>query len=190
MKQQLRQALSSREKQIIIDNSRVAAAVLLPIYQKEGQYHILFTKRTDKVKEHKREISFPGGAYEEEDGTLLTTALREITEEIGLMAEDVEVVGELDDTASLVSNYIISPFVGFIPWPYQFIADKYEVEELIEVPIPALLDSDCVYQETEIIDDEEVTLYFYHYRGEVIWGATARILKQFLDIFTQVMAGR
>ncbi len=187
VKQRLRQALPRRQKQHLVDTSRVPSAVLLPIYYKEEQYYLLFTKRTEKVKEHKGEISFPGGAYQDEDSTLVNTALRECAEEIGLMADRVEVLGELDDAATQTSDYIISPFVAFIPWPYQFKMDKEEVEEIIEIPISALLDGDCLRQETEIVDGKAVTSYFYYYQGRVIWGATARILNQFLNIFDQVM---
>ena len=183
VKQQLRQALSRRQKRHIIDTGRVVAAVLVPIYFKQGQYYILFTKRTERVKEHKGEISFPGGAYEKGDRTLVDTALRECAEEIGLMADEIEVLGELDDAVTVVSNYVVTPIVALIPWPYQFKVDAEEVEEIIEVPIQALLDKGCLRQETEIIDGVEDTLYFYQYQGRVIWGATARILKQFLDIF-------
>ena len=187
MKQRLRQLLSQRQTQHTVDTGRVPAAVLLPIYCKNGQYCLLFTKRTQKVKEHKGEISFPGGVYEEEDRTLVNTALRESTEETGLLAEQVEILGELDDTPSLSSNYIISPFVGFIPWPYQFKMNREEIEEMIEIPVSSLLDKGSWYQETEVIDGEAVTSYSYHYQGRVIWGATARILTQFLEILTQVM---
>ena len=186
MEQRLREALSRRQKQRIIDAKRVPSAVLVPIYYKQGQYYILFTKRTEKVREHKGQISFPGGAYEEGDGSLLTTALRECAEEIGLVPGEVQVLGELDDTITATSSYIISPFVGLILWPYQFKVDGWETEEIIEVPISALQDKDCLHQETEVIDSEAVTSYFYHYQGRVIWGATARILYQFLDIFAQV----
>ncbi len=82
MMEQLVQSLSRRQKRHIIDTSRVAAAVLVPIYYKQGEYYILFTKRTEKVREHKGEISFPGGAYQEGDRTLLDAALRECDEEI------------------------------------------------------------------------------------------------------------
>ena len=185
MRQRLRQALSQRQKQHIVNSNLVRSAVLLPIYYKQGQYYLLFTKRTQEVKDHKSQISFPGGAYQQEDGTLLNTALRECAEEIGLMAGDVEILGELDDFAVQVSNYIISPFVAIIPWPYQFKVNSIEIEEIIEVPISALLNIGRLRLETRIIDDEEVTSFFYHYQGRVIWGATARILNQFLDIFAQ-----
>ena len=185
MKQRLKQLLSQRQKHHIVDAGRVSAAVLLPIYCKQGEYYLLFTKRTQKVKEHKGQISFPGGA-QEGDETLVNAALRECAEEIGLMAEEIEILGELGDTISRTSNYIISPFVALIPWPYQFKVNEEEIEELIEVPISALLGSGYRRQESEIIDGEAVTSYFYHFQGRVIWGATARILKQFLDIFANI----
>ena len=187
VKQQLKRFLSRRQKRHIFDASRISAAVLIPIFDKQGQYNILFTRRTDKVKEHKGEISFPGGAYEDEDKALVDTALRECTEEIGLMADDIEVIGELDDTVSRTSNYIISAFVAFIPWPHQLKVDRYEVEEIIEVPIRELMDRDCFREETEIVNGEEFIVHFYHNRGRVIWGATARILNQFLEIYAQVI---
>ena len=190
MKQRLRQALSLRQKQRIIDASQVSAAVLLPIYWKQGQYYILFTKRTEKVKEHKGQISFPGGARQEGDRTLMDTALRECAEEIGLVSSEVEVLGELDDVATLTSSYIISPFVAFIPEPHSLKVNRREIEEIIEVPILALLGKDSRRQDTEIIGGETVTSYFYYYQGRVIWGATARIVNQFLDIFTRLIGNK
>ncbi len=188
MKQRLRQALSLREKQRIVDSSRTPAAVLLPIYYKQGQYYILFIKRTEWVKKHKGEISFPGGAHEERDKTLLDTALRECAEEIGLMPDKVEILGELDDVVSVKTNYVITPFVALIPWPYQFKVDGKETEEIIEVPISALLDKG--YSRQELRGGETVTSYFYNYQGRVIWGATARILNKFLGIFAQAMESK
>ena len=187
MQPRLKQALAQRRKSHIVDASHVSAAVLIPIYYKQGEYHILFTKRTEKVKDHKGQISFPGGAYEKQDGTLVNTALRECTEEIGLAAEAVELLGELDDTSTTTSNYIISPFVAAIPWPYPLKVDPTEVDEIIEVPISALLDKDCLSQGTDVLDGQVVTTYFYHYQERLIWGATAKILNQFLDIWAEVM---
>jgi len=184
LKEKLRLAFSQREKHRIASTNLVPAAVLVPIYIKEGQYHILFTQRTERVKVHKGQISFPGGAYQEGDETLLGTALRESAEEINLDASKVEILGELDDITTLTSKYVISPFVGIIPWPYPFKLDKKEVEEIIEVPISELFGKECVSKVTESIDNKKITSYYYHYRGRVIWGATAAILNQFLDIFT------
>jgi len=190
MKQRLKQALSRRQKHRIVDTSRVQSAVLVPIYYRDGEYYLLFTKRTEKVRDHKGQISFPGGAYEEQDATLLDTALRECTEEIGLAAEAVEVLGELDDTPTQTTYYVISPFVAAIPWPYQLRVDPIEVKEVIEVPISALLDKDCLRQENDPLNDGRITGYFYYCNNRIIWGATARILSQFLDIWTEVMGDK
>ena len=190
MKQKLKQLLAQRQKGYITDINRVSSAVLLPLYEKQGQYHILFIKRTEKVKEHKGQISFPGGTHEERDRTLLDTALREYAEETGLCAEDIEVLGELDDEATSTSNYIVTPFVAVIPWPSRYNISKDEVDEIIEVPISALLDKENLQQDTESLNGKKVDSYVYHYQGRVIWGATARILNQFLDIVTRAIQDR
>ncbi len=187
MKERLRQLLNHREKLCVVDSDRVSSAVLLPLYNRQGQYHIVFIKRTETVKEHKGQISFPGGTYEETDSTCLETALRESYEEIGLHLEDIDVLGELDDEVTTTSNYIVSPFVGMIPWPYRFQTNEYEVNEIIEVPIHALLDKDCHQPDTEILNGQVIESYVFHYQGRIIWGATARILNRFLDIFTQAI---
>jgi 8-oxo-dGTP pyrophosphatase MutT (NUDIX family) len=187
MQQRLKQALSQREKRRVVDAGRVPSAVLVPIFYKQGEYYLLFTKRTERVKTHKGQISFPGGTYEEQDGTLVNTALRECAEEIGLPAEAIEVLGELDDMPSITTNYLISPFVAAIPWPYQLKVAPMEVEEIIEAPISALLDKNCRRQETDTLNSQPITTYFYHYQGKVIWGATARILNQFLDIWARAI---
>ena len=103
------------------------------------------------------------------------------------MAEVVELLGELDDTVVASSGYIISPFVAAIPWPHTLKLDPMEVAEIIEVPISALLDKNCLRQETDTIDGQVVNAYFYHYQGKVIWGATARILNQFLDVWAETV---
>jgi len=183
----LKQALSQRQKSRIADASLIPSAVLVPIYDKQGQYYVLLTKRTETVKDHKGQISFPGGACEEQDETLADTALRECAEEVGLAAGEIELLGELDDVVTVGSGYVISPFVAAIPWPHTLKLDPTEVEEIVEIPLSALLDKDCLHRETEVIDGKAITPYSYHYQGKVIWGATARILNQFLDIFAQVM---
>lgn len=184
MEQRLRRLLEQRQKVRITDPSRTRAAVLVPIFRKDGQYYLLFIKRTNLVRVHKGQISFPGGAYEERDGSLLNAALRESAEEIGLAAEDIQVLGELDDQESITTNYVITPFLALIPHPYHFRLDGHEVQELLEVPISALLGKDN--QHTEILPDNRVA-YSYHYGGEVIWGATARILKPLLDMLGETL---
>jgi 8-oxo-dGTP pyrophosphatase MutT (NUDIX family) len=184
--QKLKELLSHRPPKRITDDKLVPSAVLLPIYYKEGEVHILFTRRTENVREHKRQISFPGGARQEGE-SLLDTALRESAEEIGLAPDKVKVLGELDDALTITTNYVVSPFVGLIPWPCDFKPDGWETDEIIEAPIPALLDEESWHHKTEVVAGKRVTAYFYHYRGNVIWGATARILAQFLELFIQAV---
>ena len=185
MEESLRKLLSHRDKQCIIDNSRISSAVLVPIYFWEEDYHIIFIRRTETVKAHKGQISFPGGMCEKEDKSLMDTALRESREEIGLLAKDVEILGELDDEITTTSNYIVSPFVGIIEWPYNLTKNRDEVDEILNIPLPALLDKDCLTPDTETLDGKTVDSYAYNYGGNVIWGATARILNKFLNIIKQ-----
>jgi 8-oxo-dGTP pyrophosphatase MutT (NUDIX family) len=186
MEQKLRNFLAHRQKRAITGTERTASAVLVPIYYREGQCHILFTRRTENVKEHKGQISFPGGARQDGE-SLLDTALREAREEIGLDPADVEILGELDDTMTFTSNYVVTPFVGIIPWPNSLKVDGWEADEIIEVPIAVLLDKNSCEYKKEVIGDKPVTSYFYHYNGDIIWGATARILHQFLKLFRQAV---
>lgn len=180
----MRKLLSLRPKRRFAADGRVPSAVLIPIYYKLGQYHILFTRRTMTVNTHKGQISFPGGTYEEKDERLINTALRECAEEIGLMPQDVEIVGELDDEPSMATNYVITPFVGFIPWPYQFKLNEDETDEIIEVPIPALLEKGSRFREIKT-PEGKVFSHAYDYCGVTIWGATARILNKCLDIIAR-----
>jgi len=186
VEEKLKEILSRRPKKRITDDKLVPSAVLLPIYYKEGEIHILLTRRTDNVKTHKRQISFPGGAHQGGE-SLLQTALRESTEEIGLAPDKVKILGELDDEVTADTNYVVTPFVGLVPWPYDFKVDGWETDEIIEAPLPALLDEESWHHKIETVAGREVTAYFYHYRNDVIWGATARILHQFLDIFVQAV---
>jgi 8-oxo-dGTP pyrophosphatase MutT (NUDIX family) len=189
MEHRLREVFSQRQKRRITDANLVPAAVLVPIYYKEGQYYILFTKRAEWLKEHKGQMSFPGGARHQGDRTLADTALREAAEEIGLAPDKVRLLGELDDTPTETSNYVISPFVALIPYPYQFKIAGREVGEIIEAPISVLLDKDRLHQKRAVLGGRTIDFYVYKYQESVIWGATAKILKQFLDVFSRALEG-
>ena len=157
------------------------AAVLLPLYEKEDEPHLLFVKRTDTVPTHKGEISFPGGGFEEADGDLLATALREAEEELGLHPEDVEILGALDDAFTVSSQHRVRPFVGFVPYPCSFHPDPFEIERLIHLPIAALLGGAPFREEVWVREGRPLTVFFHEYGGDTIWGLTARILKQFAE---------
>lgn len=159
------------------------SAVLAPLFFRDGEPHLLFTKRTYEVEHYKGHISFPGGAYHEaEDGSLLLTALRETEEEIGLKPEHVEVLGELDSLISVTHGYFIVPFVGVFPHPYPFQTSSIEVAELIEVPLAHLMDKRFTWEERR--PDGRMG-YFFNYYGKVIWGSTATIVRQLLNIIQE-----
>jgi len=172
VKQQIERILRHRKKKKITGENLKASAVLIPLFYNQGQYHILFTERSEEVDFHKGQVCFPGGTREPSDSSLLQTVLREIEEEISLKAKDVEILGEFDDNVTLTSNYVISPFVALIPHPYPLKADGREIREIFSVPLSFLMDEANFKQDS----------YAYEYEGHIIWGATARILRQFIDL--------
>jgi len=180
---QIRNILSTRQRKVIEHPPFSHAAVLVPLFQKGEDCHLLFTKRSEEVKYHKGEISFPGGVVDEGDSELEETALREAFEEIGLKENDVQIIGVLDDIVT-ITEFIVTPIVGLFPYPYPLKISEVEIAELIEVPLSFLLDEKC-FGEREIIRGNQMeVVYAYQYEKHIIWGATARILKQFLDLIS------
>jgi 8-oxo-dGTP pyrophosphatase MutT (NUDIX family) len=187
MEEELKQFFARRTKRYITDKQRLESAVLIPIFRQDGEYHIVFIRRTMTVKVHKGQISFPGGTRDKGDTNLLETALREAEEEIGLRREDVTLLGEMDDEVTTTSNYIVTPFVAGIPWPYRFTLNDEEVDKVISIPIKALLDKSCCKPDMEVLDGKKVASFTYQYGGTLIWGATARILNKLLKIIEGVI---
>jgi len=185
-KEKIAQVLHNYQKKKISNENLKPSAVLIPIFCKEGEYHILFTKRSERVNFHKGQFCFPGGNRESRDSNLLETALREAKEEIGLATKDVEILGELDDCPTLGSGYVISPFVAFIPYPYHFQLDSKEVEEFFSVPLSALMNESNFRQDYYPTGDKAGPGYAYEYEGKIIWGATARIVKQLIELLRSV----
>ena len=177
----LRRKLSTRKKKSVHTPSLVPAAVLLLMYPKDGEYCILLNKRTEIVEHHKGEIGFPGGAKDPEDKDFLHTALRETYEEMGIKAEDVTIIGELDDVATR-SHFRVRVFVGTIPYPYPFNPSSLEIAEVLEVPIRELLDPANSTEEARSVDEGASTAYCYTYGEHRIFGATGQIVTQFLGL--------
>lgn len=174
-------ALADRRRAVVERDGLIPAAVLLLVTNR-SEPHILFTKRSERVAHHKGQISFPGGIVETWDESRLETALREAGEEIGLPAEAVEILGTLDDTETRATPFVITPFVGLIREAVRYRPDGREIERVLEVPLAALLDPANFRVEMWQRGGETQPVYFYQYRDVTIWGATARILKQFLDL--------
>lgn len=183
LEKRIKEILAQRSKVSLNDPKRKRAAVLIPIFKKGTTYHILFTKRTEQVPHHKGQISFPGGSQKPGEN-LLTTALREAQEEIGLQEKDVTILGELDDMFTFSSDFLISPFVGFIPYPYPFIINFKEIAEIIEIPWNELTNPQNWREEMTKKDGHFLPLYFFYCQDYLIWGATARILRQLIDLLS------
>lgn len=131
------------------------------------------------MENHKGQISFPGGSVGEKDADLKDTAFREAEEEIGLQAKDTIFLGRLDDVETAVSNFKISPFVAAVSYPYTFKINEREVDSIIEVPLKSFLANDSFYT---IDEDCKIPGPHFRFKDKVIWGATARIMINFLTI--------
>ena len=183
--ERIRVSLRDYKPRIIDDagSGHAQASVLIPLFSRDGHYNVIFTKRTSMVEHHKGQISFPGGAVDKEDGSLEETAYREAYEEIGLLKEDVEMLGRIDDELAVVSSFIIHPFVGKVPWPYDFEINANEVDSLIFIPLYVFMDETTGHKKDFVLVDG----YPYHgtnyqYNGSIVWGATARIMENFISI--------
>lgn len=182
LKQRIKQVLSERVKKRLQNKTLKRAAVLLPLFEQKGQYYVLLTRRTEEVNYHKGQISYPGGAISSQDRTAQETALRESFEEIGLRPEDVEILGELDDMYTVTSNFIVTPFVALVPADYHFVPNPAEVKDILSIPLNAFWKEARFWLEASSLRGHAMTAYFFEYQGDVVWGATARILKGFLDL--------
>lgn len=161
-----------------LTNGFTQAAVLLPIFNIENSSYILLTKRSDKTKYHKGEIALPGGVKEANDSTSLDTALRETQEELGIEPSAVKILGELN-AVTTSTGFLISSFVGEISCPCPLTISHQEIAEIIELPISSLVHSDDI--SASLASSRPAFYYGSHY----IWGATARILKEFSLVLKQ-----
>lgn len=155
-----------------------SAAVLVPLMHYDNEWHILFTRRTDRVESHKGQVSFPGGASDEGEVTPEQTALREADEEIGMKPDDVKVLGRLSRLIT-VSSFRVSPIVGIIPWPYAFRVAGVEVARVFTIPLLWLANRNN-YWEFSFRESERSLIAYHPYDGELLWGATARMTVNFL----------
>jgi 8-oxo-dGTP pyrophosphatase MutT (NUDIX family) len=181
-----RTVLASRQRRVVPPGLLIRAAVLVPLVDRADPC-IVFAKRTDRVGHHKGQIAFPGGVVLPSDASLLDAALRESHEEVGLPASAVEPLGALDDTETFATRFVITPWVGVIRQPVLWQPDGEEIEKVIEVPMPALLARGSFRVEEWERDGVRRPVYFFDYEGETIWGATARILKQYLDLLVEAV---
>jgi 8-oxo-dGTP pyrophosphatase MutT (NUDIX family) len=177
----LRELLLTPEEALRMDShgGQNDAAVLVPMYVKDGDLHAVFTKRRDDLRRHAGEISFPGGRPDSEEENLMTTALREAEEEIGLPRGDVEILGALPPTGTFVTNYRIHPYVGMIEQGKQWELEPREVDFVLELSLPDLVRG--FEMQRLLKKGVPIKTPTYTVDGNVVWGATARIVQHLLE---------
>jgi len=154
------------------------AAVLIPLMRYGEAWHILYTRRTDIVEHHKGQVSFPGGATDPEDHSPEDTALRETEEEIGVRRSDVRILGRLGQMIT-ISNFVVTPVVGVVPWPYGYKVHTVEVGRVFSMPLAWLATRDN-WQEFVRSETGHTVITYFPFDGELLWGATARMTVNFV----------
>jgi len=165
-----------------------AAAVLVPLYEHDGETWVVLIKRPETMPSHRGEIAFPGGKYDPDtDADLRAAALREAHEEVGLVPDDVEVVARLDGIGTVATRFTITPFVGFLRGIPSLTPSPREVVRILHVPLSELLEPETYRAEHWETGSFDFDVHFYELDDETVWGATARILTSFL---AHVVEGR
>jgi len=185
---QIRRALA-RHQPVLRPEFGAAAAVLVPLLPRPEGLHVLFTERSKELRAHAGQISFPGGRVDPVDPDVRAAALREAHEEVGLDAEHVEILGMLDDCPTFVTGFVITPVVGLID-PLAFTAaGRYpwnpspaEIAALLELPLADFRDPRNLRIEMREREGVQFELYWYTVQGQTVWGATARILNQLIQL--------
>ncbi len=151
------------------------AAVLVPLFWKDQQLHVLLTKRSEKLKHHSGQISFPGGGFDTVDRTIRRAAIRETHEEIGITEEYIDVAGYLDNVET-TSGFFVTPFVATLKSGFEIIKNEDEVSDVFSVPLSFFIDENNCVEKTAVYQGEKVKYYVYQYEKHTIWGVTAEII--------------
>lgn len=160
------------------------SAVLVPIVETTNGLELLLTRRSWTMRNHPGQISFPGGRMDPEDGELVVTALRETEEEVGVDRSLIEIVGELDRLTTVSSPAYIAPYIGVLKDRPTLTVSEVEVDDVLYVPIAELLDPAIYRQEIWTIGDRTASITFFELQGDTLWGATARMVRNFLETIT------
>lgn len=162
------------------DREPLQAAVLIPLVQRDDGLHVLLTRRTEHLRDHAGQVSFPGGRSEPEDAGPAATALREAAEEVGLPADRVEIIGEMP-TYTTVTHYVVTPVVGLVHPPFELVLDSFEVAEAFEVPLAWLMNPSNHRRHVFSYDGGQRQFLSMPWQpaGDeyFIWGATAAMLR-------------
>ncbi len=172
--------LRTRTPKAVAGDDFRPAAVLAPIQERADGDHLILTLRALNLSSHSGQVAFPGGSVDPEDDGALAAALRESREEIGIDPDHVRIVGQLDQVVAGY-NFLVTPFVGLIPHPYEFNPDPRETAAVFSVPVAALLRQDALTLDSRLSRRSE-PIYHFQYEDWDIWGATARMVKQLLEL--------
>jgi 8-oxo-dGTP pyrophosphatase MutT (NUDIX family) len=162
------------------------AAVLITLFDKDEETYISFIRRASTLRSHSGEIAFPGGASDISDVSPIVTALREAQEEIGLTSSRVEVLGIMPSVFTVVSNFLITPVVAFLPeGPGPLQLQESEVSEIIFLPLQDLANPAIYHTEQWVRDNVQHIVSFFDYGVYRIWGATAHMLTMLLELLKE-----
>jgi 8-oxo-dGTP pyrophosphatase MutT (NUDIX family) len=175
----LRRALSVRSRGTGELPPGRPAAVLLMLFERDGEPWLVFTRRTQHVAHHKGEISFPGGGRDDEDADLEATAVRETVEELGIDPADITIVGRLDELPTFVTGYNVTPYVAVVTEQHSYRPSAAEIDEVIELPVDEL--ANVGRREVIVRRGFPIETNIFETRGHFIWGFTGAVLRQFLD---------
>ena len=168
----------------LLKSNPFPAAVLIPMIQGDDGWSLLFIRRTEiPDDQHSGQVAFPGGRCDPIDQNAKSAALREAYEEVGIKPSDVEILGLVQDLLT-ITNYIVTPVVGLIPWPYKFTPQRDEVARIFTIPLNWLANPanrEVQKGGRKLLGSDIPVIYFHEYDGEVLWGASARITLLFLE---------
>ncbi len=170
-------------------SNRIPSAVIIPFCEDKGKPHLLFLKKVDSSYSHGGQVCFPGGCYKAEDGNLLETALREFEEETGVSRNRIEILGSLRPIDTRSTNFTIYPFVGFMDTLPRLRIDRREIEKYFFVPLEYILKRYPFKPTLYRYRGVDFETYLIPYQGEIIWGATARILKELMEKIAPYLTG-
>lgn len=166
------------------DSPPKPAAILVPLLEAGGKWHLLYIRRTEIPGDyHSGQVAFPGGAREQTDFDLKYTALREANEEIGLIPENVKIIGQLPDVIT-ISNFHVRSYIGEIKWPFDISISEDEVVRAFTIPLSWLANANnfrLEHRNIPGIDMPQPVVYYEKYQGELLWGFSARITTYFLE---------
>ena len=163
-------------------NKSNAAAVLIPVFERGGEMHVIYIRRSDHVASHRGQVAFPGGRVDPIDASLLDAALREAHEEVGLHPSTVEVIGAFPAACTTTSGTVVAPFIGVIPSDAPLKPDPIEVAEIFDVPLSALRDARFRGDYEWKYEGRSAKYPAILFGGQTIWGLTLRITMDLLEM--------